>query len=188
MEGDIANMGQFIGAGLAAIGSGAAALGERHGEGDFHADERAPPSAAPPDAAQHSIALPRIAAVLAERNGAITNDIAAADELKLKAAEAEDAYKQALADARSEAQKIAAAARAEIQAEVEVATEKADAEIAARTAESQARIAEIRDSAMESVEVVARDTAGALVAALGRSADDQAIAAAVEAQIKGRAS
>ena len=134
------------------------------------------------------IALPRIAAVLAERNGAITNDIAAAEELKLKAAEAEDAYKQALADARAEAHKIAAAARAEIQAEVEAATERADAEIAARTAESQARIAEIRDSAMESVEVVARDTAGALVAALGRSADDQAIAAAVEAQIKGRAS
>ena len=35
------------------------------------------------------IALPRIAAVLAERNGTIANDIAAAEELKLKAREAE---------------------------------------------------------------------------------------------------
>ncbi|MDG1181783.1 MAG: F0F1 ATP synthase subunit C, partial [Tateyamaria sp.] len=30
MEGDIAQMGQFIGAGLAAIGSGAAAIGVGH--------------------------------------------------------------------------------------------------------------------------------------------------------------
>ena len=38
------------------------------------------------------IALPRIAAVLAERKGTITNDIAAAEELKAKAVEAEEAY------------------------------------------------------------------------------------------------
>ncbi|HDR27259.1 MAG TPA: F0F1 ATP synthase subunit B', partial [Rhodovulum sp.] len=37
------------------------------------------------------IALPRIAAVLAERQGTISNDIIAADELKLKAQEAERA-------------------------------------------------------------------------------------------------
>ena len=48
-----------------------------------------------------TIALPRIAAVLAERNGTITNDIAAAEELKLRAAEAEKAYEKALADARA---------------------------------------------------------------------------------------
>jgi len=51
------------------------------------------------------IALPRIGAVLAERSGTITNDIAAAEELKNKAAEAEAAYDKALADARAEAQK-----------------------------------------------------------------------------------
>jgi F-type H+-transporting ATPase subunit b len=133
------------------------------------------------------IALPRIASVLAERNGTITNDIAAAEELKLKAAEAEEAYKKALADARSEAQKIAAEARAEIQAELDTATEKADAEIAARTAESQKRIAEIRDSAAQSVEVVAKDIAGDIVAALGRTADRTSVESAVEAQLKGDA-
>ena len=42
------------------------------------------------------IALPRIASVLAERSGTITNDLAAAEELKLKAQEAEAAYEQAL--------------------------------------------------------------------------------------------
>jgi hypothetical protein len=35
MEGDIAQMGQFIGAGLAAIGSGAAAIGVGHVAGNF---------------------------------------------------------------------------------------------------------------------------------------------------------
>ena len=133
------------------------------------------------------VALPRITSVLAERNGTITNDIAAAEELKAKAAEAEEAYKKALADARSEAQKIAAEARAEIQAEVDTATEKADAEIAARTAESQKRIAEIRDSATQSVETVAKDIAGDIVAALGRSADREALDTAVDMQLKGGA-
>ncbi|MFT5059946.1 MAG: F-type H+-transporting ATPase subunit b, partial [Polaromonas sp.] len=62
------------------------------------------------------VALPRIAAVLAERQGTITNDIAAAEELKLKAIEAEKAYDKALADARVEAGRIAGETRAEIKA------------------------------------------------------------------------
>ena len=59
------------------------------------------------------IALPRIASVLAERSGTITNDIAAAEELKRKAEEAEAAYDAALAEARSEANRIVEEARAE---------------------------------------------------------------------------
>ena len=42
------------------------------------------------------IALPRIAAVLAERSGTITNDIAAAEMLKNKAGEAEEAYNKVM--------------------------------------------------------------------------------------------
>ena len=60
------------------------------------------------------VALPRIAAVLAERQGPITNDIAAAEDLKSKAAAAEDAYNQALVDARAEATRIVDATKAEI--------------------------------------------------------------------------
>lgn len=131
------------------------------------------------------IALPRIAAVLAERQGTITNDIAAAEDLKRKAEEAEAAYDKALADARAEAQVIAQKARDDIKADLDVAMEKADAEIAAKAAESEKAIAEIRDSALANVEVVAKDTAGAIVAVLGASADDAKIAAAVDAQLKG---
>lgn len=131
------------------------------------------------------IALPRIGAVLAERQGTITNDVAAAEELRQRASEAEAAYDKALADARAEANRIIAEAKAEIQAELDVELQKADAEIAARTAESEKAIAEIRDSAAETVAAVARDTAAALVAALGASADQAVIDGAVDARMKG---
>ncbi len=131
------------------------------------------------------IALPRIGAVLAERSGTITNDVAAAEELKNKAAEAEAAYEKALVDARAEAGKIVAEAKAEIQAELDVELQKADAEIAAKTAESEAAIAEIRDGAVKSVTQVAKDTAKELVAVMGGSADAKTITAAVNARMKG---
>ena len=131
------------------------------------------------------IALPRIAAVLAERQGTITNDLAKAEELKRQAGEAEQAYDKALADARAEAQNIIAEAKAEIAAELKVATDKADAEIAARTAESEKAISEIRAGALDNVKEVARDTAESLVTALGGRADSAAIDAAVAERTKG---
>ena len=54
------------------------------------------------------IALPRIGAVLADRKSTITNDLAAAEELKQKAVAAEKAYQDALTNARTEAAKIVA--------------------------------------------------------------------------------
>lgn len=131
------------------------------------------------------VALPRIAAVLAERQGTITNDLAAAEDLKAKAVEAEEAYNKALADARAEAQRIAAETRAEIQADLDEAIAKADAEIAAKADESEKAIADIKAGALESVKAVATDTAGALVAALGGTAEEDAIATAVAERMKG---
>ena len=132
------------------------------------------------------MALPRIAAVLAERQGSITNDLAAAEDLKRQVAEAEDAYTKALADARVEAQEIIAATRAEITENLAEATAQADAQISAKAAESEARIGEIRAGALKSVEEVSRDTAAELVTALGGgSADAKAIAAAVTDRMKG---
>ncbi|WP_299722848.1 F0F1 ATP synthase subunit B' [uncultured Tateyamaria sp.] len=131
------------------------------------------------------VALPRIAAILAERQGTITNDIAAAEDLKAKAEEAEAAYEKALADARAEAQRIAGETKAKIQADLDVAIEKADAQIAAKAAESEKAIAEIREGAMEAVAEVAKDTAGEIVAAMGGKADAKTIGAAVSARMKG---
>lgn len=131
------------------------------------------------------IALPRIGAILADRKGTITNDLAAAEELKQQAVAAEKAYQDALANARTEAARIVAGAKAEIQKDLDAATAKADAEIAAKTAESEKSIAAIRDGAAAAVAEVARDVAGDIVAALGSAADAKAVQAAVTARLKG---
>ena len=131
------------------------------------------------------IALPRIGAVLAERSGTITNDIAAAEELKQKAVEAEEAYNKALADARAEANKIVSDAKAEIQTQLDAELAKADEKIMAKTAESEKAIAEIRAGAEKSVQDVAKDTAKEIVAALGGKADAKSVTAAIKAQMKG---
>ena len=131
------------------------------------------------------VALPRISGILADRQGTITNDIAAAEELKAKAEEAEKAYEQALVDARAEANKIIAEARDAIQKDLDKATAKADAEIAAKSAESAKRIEEIRASAVQNVTEVAKDTAAEIVAAFGAKADAKTVAAAVNTRVKG---
>ncbi|MEE4188597.1 MAG: F0F1 ATP synthase subunit B' [Roseobacter sp.] len=131
------------------------------------------------------VALPRIAGILAERQGTITNDIAAAEDLKAKAQEAEAAYDKALLDARSEAHRIVAEAKAEIQSDLDAAIAKADAEIAAKAAESEKAIAEIRAGAAEAVEQVAKDTAQEIVSAMGGKADASAVGSAVDARLKG---
>lgn len=131
------------------------------------------------------VALPRIGAVLAERRGTIINDIAAAEDLKAKAVEAEKAYNDALATARAEAAKIVAKARADIQGELDAATVAADAQIAERVAASEVLIAEIRAGALDSVTEVARDTAAEIVVALGGKIDAKAVASSVAQRMKG---
>ena len=131
------------------------------------------------------IALPRISAVLAERSGTITNDLAAAEELKAKAVEAEEAYNKALADARAEASRIVDETKAQIQEDLKAEMAKADEQISAKAAEGEKAIAEIRANALNSVSEVAKATAAELVAAMGGKADDKAIDAAVADQMKG---
>ncbi|MFZ9118266.1 MAG: F0F1 ATP synthase subunit B' [Paracoccaceae bacterium] len=131
------------------------------------------------------VALPRIAGVLAERSGTISNDLAAAEELKANAVAAEEAYNQALSDARAEAAKIVASTKADMKAELDAAIAKADAEISQKTAESEKVISEIRATALESVEEVAKNTAMALVSALGGKEDAKTIDAAVSNEMKG---
>lgn len=132
------------------------------------------------------VALPRIASVLAERQGTITNDIAAAEDMKQKAVEAEAAYNQALADARVEAGKIIASTKAEIQTDLDNAIAQADAEIGARAKEGEAAIAAIRASAQEDAATVAQDIAKDIVASVAPGKiDAKAIASAVSERMKG---
>ncbi|MFN3274161.1 MAG: F0F1 ATP synthase subunit B' [Paracoccus sp. (in: a-proteobacteria)] len=131
------------------------------------------------------VALPRIAAVLSDRQGAMTGDLMAAEEFKQKAREAEAAYDKALAEARTEAQRIVALNRAGIQAELDAAIAHADAEIGARTAESEGRIRDIRTSADVSAREVAREVTASLVETFGGSVDAATVDRAVDSRMKG---
>ncbi|WP_341863703.1 F0F1 ATP synthase subunit B' [Gymnodinialimonas sp. 57CJ19] len=133
------------------------------------------------------VALPRISAVIAERQGTLTNDLATAEDLKRQATEAEESYNTALANARAEASKIAQETREEIQAQLQVEIDKADAQIAAQTAEGEARIAEIEAGAVATAEEVARDVAAEIVRALGpgNDVDTAAVASAVANRVRG---
>lgn len=131
------------------------------------------------------IALPRIGAVLAERQGTITNDIAAAEDLRQQAVAADVAYNEALTQARTEAGKIVAEARAAIQKDLDAAMARADADIAAKAAQSEAKINDIRAGALEAVTEVAKDTAREIVVAFGGKADARSLNAAVASRLKG---
>jgi len=132
------------------------------------------------------IALPRIATVLAERQGAIQRDLDKAEEMKRASVDAENAYNKALADARQQANEIVAETKADIQKDLDKAIAKADAEIAAKAAESETAIAAIRDSATKSVKDVANSTAAEIVKAVMPGAGDaKTIKAAVAAIMKG---
>ena len=131
------------------------------------------------------VALPRIAGILSDRAGTISGDIAAAEELKQRAVEAEEAYLKALAEARVQASEIAVATRADIHKNLDAALVVADAQIAEKTGQSKAAIAEVRAGALAAVDQVARDAAAAIVAALGGKADSAAVSRAVAQRLKG---
>jgi F-type H+-transporting ATPase subunit b len=133
------------------------------------------------------VALPRIAAVLADRRGTITSDIAAAEEFKLKAQEAEKAYTRALDEARSEANRIIEGAKAEMQAELNAQIARADAEISAKAADSERRIREIRDNAVAMVTEVSKDVTADILSVFDVQADSNSVGAAIEAAVKERA-
>jgi len=84
-----------------------------------------------------------------------------------------------------EAARITEATKAEIKAELQAAIDEADAKIAEKAAASEAAIAEIRASALDSVDEVAKATAAELVSALGGKADAKKVNAAVTEQLKG---
>ena len=131
------------------------------------------------------IALPRIAEVLTERQDRITDDLAAAEELKVQASLAEEAYNQALVEARNEAKHIVVKAKAEMQVELDTAIKIADEEIAEKKKVSDKVISEIKADALESVRAVATDTASSVVVALGGSAEADKIMSAVANRMKG---
>lgn len=130
------------------------------------------------------VALPRIGATLAARQGTIGSDLAAAEALRTQARDAQAAYDKALADARAEAGRIGAQTRAEIQAQLDAELAEADARIDAKAAQSAQALRQIEAEAQGSVETVARDAARAILEVLGGTADAQAVDAAIARQVR----
>jgi F-type H+-transporting ATPase subunit b len=131
------------------------------------------------------IALPRIAAIFAERSNRISGDLKSAQDFKGQSDTAHAAYEKALADARGRAQSIAGDMREKQAAESEALSKKLEAELHEKLAAAETSIAATRTAAMGNVGSIATDTASAIVQRLiGKAPADHEVAAAVGDALK----
>ena len=86
------------------------------------------------------VALPRIAAILAERQGTITNDVAAAEDLKAKAERPKLRMKRRLRMPALNRIRIAGETKAKIQGDLDVAIAKADARLLRKRQKAKRRL------------------------------------------------
>ncbi len=110
--------------------------------------------------------LPRIGAILSNRQARIDGDLARAQALKEETETALKAYEKSLADARSNANDIARTTRESISKQVDAEQAKVNDSLSARIAEAEERISKARAKAMESVESIASETADEIVKTL----------------------
>ncbi|MEX2318395.1 MAG: F0F1 ATP synthase subunit B [Bauldia sp.] len=127
------------------------------------------------------IAIPRIAGILAERQGRISGDLQAAEQAKANSEAARLGYEKALADARASGFAIAETARNEAKAAADGERKGIEADLAVKLAEAEARIAGIKSQALSEVGAIAGEATEAIVKALvgadvARSDIDKAVA------------
>jgi F-type H+-transporting ATPase subunit b len=128
------------------------------------------------------VALPRVAAVLEQRQTRISSDLDRAAAAKEEAEAVMAAYEKALAEARAKAQAETKATADRLAAEAAARTEALAAELAVRVRTAEARIAEARRAALAEVETVAAEVAGSATERLsGAYPDIAAVTAAVAA-------
>ena len=131
-------------------------------------------------------ALPAIGATIQQRKDRIAKDIDDATTMQQRADTAAASHQKALADARARAQRLAQAMRDQLAAEADAKRKVIDAELAEKFADAERLIEATRQQAMANVGVIAREATAAIVERLiGRPADPEAIAAAVDSQKAG---
>jgi len=135
------------------------------------------------------VALPRIGAVLDERQRKIDDNLEKAALLKAEADAAIAAYEKALADSRAQAQKVIREAGDRLAREADERNRAQAARLADLIKSGEARIAAAKAEALANVRTVASDVAGAVVERLiGRAAPakrlETAVAAAFEEQAR----
>ncbi|HEY0223800.1 MAG TPA: F0F1 ATP synthase subunit B [Pseudolabrys sp.] len=131
------------------------------------------------------VALPRVAAVIENRQKRIDGDIADAGKLKAQSDEAVAAYEKALADARARAQAIANETRDTQAAAAETRRKALEGELNAKLADAENTIAATKTAAMTNVRSIAEDATRAIVERLiGEVPSDKAVADAVAGVLK----
>jgi F-type H+-transporting ATPase subunit b len=127
------------------------------------------------------LALPRVAAILADRAGRLSADLKAANALKAETDAAITAYEKALSDAKAKAQGIAAENRDRLAADSEAKRKAVESELAQKLHAAEEVIAKGRSDAMGHVRTIAADAASAIVQQLmgkapGRDEVERALA------------
>lgn len=131
-------------------------------------------------------ALPRIGAIIDNRQKRIADDLAAAAQAKAASDAAVAAYEQALAEARGRAQAIANETRDKQAAESQAARVRIEDELSAKLATAEKTIAATKEAAMANVRGIAVDATKAIVEKLiGVAPADATVDAAVNDALKG---
>ncbi|MGE5547394.1 MAG: F0F1 ATP synthase subunit B' [Solirubrobacterales bacterium] len=132
-----------------------------------------------------TVALPKIGAILDERQRKIDDNLDKAAQLKAEAEAAVAAYEKALAESRAHAHAVIK----ETSERLSKTSEARHKELAHRLADQikagEARIAAAKDAALANVRAVASEVAGSVVSRLSGAAPDQnAVDSAVAAVLK----
>ncbi len=132
------------------------------------------------------MALPRVGGIIAARQKAIADDLAAAQKLRDQSDAEMKAYETELAEARAKAQAISAETRDKLNAQAESERKTLEDRLAAKLAEAEKAIAATRDTAMGNVRGIATDSAAAIVQQLtGVQPDATAVQSAVDSSLRG---
>jgi F-type H+-transporting ATPase subunit b len=130
------------------------------------------------------VALPKIGAVLDERQRKIDDNLNKAAQLKAEAEAAVAAYEKALAESRAHAHAVIKEASERMAKQADERNRELSAKLAEQIKAGEARIAAAKETALANVREVAVDVAGAVVARLIGGSDQAKVEAAVAAALK----
>ncbi|SEH28692.1 F0F1 ATP synthase subunit B' [Magnetospirillum fulvum] len=131
------------------------------------------------------VALPKIGAVLDERQRRIDDNLDKAAQLKAEADAAVAAYEKALAESRAQAQKVIREAADRLAREADERSRAQAAHLADLIKSGEQRIAAAKTQALANVRAVAIDVAASVVERLvGQAADPARLDASVTAAFK----
>lgn len=133
------------------------------------------------------LALPRVEAILTNRDNRIQSDLERAADMGREAEAAQRAYDRVVSETRAHAQRVAAEARAKAQAEQAARIAKLDGQLTDQTKKAEAGIAAERNRAMESLRDVAAEVAQVAVERItGSKVSRETAVNAVEVEMKAR--